>query len=175
MKRFYMNLVFIDIFNHSTFNRSLAMSASSIRLSNLPVQEIVGLQVPSCTASIACNRSDQTLVLFPPERTPKGCAGPAQDGSSALGRVRQPRRFQRTQGSSHLSSPYRLPPLCFPSLYLSLQRQSLPLPWMSVIAWSQAEPYLTVPVDLNLVFIGFSGDGHHRLNLHEVPPLITRA
>jgi hypothetical protein len=32
------------------------------------------------------------------------------------------------------------------------------------------EPYLTVPVDLNLVFIGFGGDGHHRLNLQEVPP-----
>ncbi|EKX49685.1 hypothetical protein GUITHDRAFT_162074 [Guillardia theta CCMP2712] len=29
------------------------------------------------------------------------------------------------------------------------------------------EPYLTVPVDLNVVFLGFAGDGHYKLNLAE--------
>ena len=29
------------------------------------------------------------------------------------------------------------------------------------------EPYITIRVDINLVFIGFSGDGHYRLNLGE--------
>ena len=30
-----------------------------------------------------------------------------------------------------------------------------------------AEPYITVPVTMNLIFIGFSGDGHYKLNLAE--------
>ena len=29
------------------------------------------------------------------------------------------------------------------------------------------EPYITIPVDINLIFIGFSGDGHYKLNLAE--------
>ena len=29
------------------------------------------------------------------------------------------------------------------------------------------EPYITVPVTMNLIFIGFSGDGHYKLNLAE--------
>ena len=29
------------------------------------------------------------------------------------------------------------------------------------------DPYITIPVDINLVFIGFSGDGHYKLNLAE--------
>lgn len=29
------------------------------------------------------------------------------------------------------------------------------------------EPYITIRVDINLVFIGFSGDGHYKLNLGE--------
>lgn len=29
------------------------------------------------------------------------------------------------------------------------------------------EPYITIPVDINLVFIGFTGDGHYKLNLAE--------
>ena len=49
--------------------------------------------------------------------------------------------------------------------------------------WAQAEPYITVPIDLNLVFIGFNGDGHYKLNLQEVsaqsalqlPVMITRS
>jgi len=31
----------------------------------------------------------------------------------------------------------------------------------------RTEPYITIPVDVNLIFIGFSGNGHYRLSLME--------
>jgi len=52
------------------------------------------------------------------------------------------------------------------------KQKSIPQHWaesgnLAAFNGLKTEPYITVPVDLNLIFIGFSGDGHHRLVLNE--------